>query len=140
MYSGASRSVRRQRRHAIFSLCIHVRRCRGPQLQLTKRAPLGGDSETRTLKGPGEATWASRRAVLASLGEPPSRRMGHFQQVHAAAPLTRRTKSSSSDYLARQIELELRACCDTLVAWVFTASARSSRDRFKIAYQNGDPG
>ena len=32
--------------------------------QLTKRAPLGGDSETRTLKGPGEATWASRRAVL----------------------------------------------------------------------------
>ena len=41
-----------------------VRRCRGPQLQLTKSAPLGGDSETRTLKGPGEATWASRRAVL----------------------------------------------------------------------------
>src|ERR1039458_9066521 len=35
--------------------------------QLTKSAPLGGDSETRTLKGPGEATWASRRAALAKL-------------------------------------------------------------------------
>src|ERR1035441_3735643 len=66
--------------------------------QLTKRAPLCGDSETRTLKGPGEATWASRRAVLTSLREPPSRSIGHFQQVHATAPLTRRTKSSSSDY------------------------------------------
>jgi len=31
--------------------------------------PLVGDSETRTSKGPGEATWASRRAVLASLRE-----------------------------------------------------------------------
>ena len=83
-----------------------VRRCRGPQLQLTKSAPLGGDSETRTLKGPGEATWASRRAVLASLREPPSRSIGHFQQVHAAAPLTRRPESSSSDYLAPQVGLE----------------------------------
>src|ERR1035441_10045570 len=70
--------------------------------QLTKRAPLDGDSETRTLKGPGEATWASRRAVLASLREPGSPSIGHFQQVHAAAPLTRRPESSSSDYLAPQ--------------------------------------
>src|ERR1019366_406052 len=84
--------------------------------QLTKRAPLCGDSETRTLKGPGEATWASRRAVLTSLREPPSRRMGHFQQVHAAAPLTRRTKSSSSDYLAPQIGLELRAFWLTVIS------------------------
>src|ERR1035441_7388079 len=40
--------------------------CQTPA-QLTKSAPLGGDSETRTLKGPGEATWASRRAALAKL-------------------------------------------------------------------------
>src|ERR1035441_5787744 len=78
--------------------------------QLTKRAPLGGDSETRTLKGPGEATWASSRAVLASLREPGSPSIGHFQQVHAAAPLTRRPESSSSDYLARQTGFEPRAC------------------------------
>ena len=80
-----------------------------PPAPLTKRAPLGGDSETRTLKGPGEATWASRRAVLARLREPPSRSMGHFQQVHAAAPLTSRTKSSSSDYLAPQMWLSSRS-------------------------------
>src|ERR1017187_523582 len=77
--------------------------------QLTKSVPLSGDSETGTLKGPGEATWASRRAVLASLREPPSRSIGHFQQVHAAAPLTRRTKSSSPDYLAPQRRLETTA-------------------------------
>jgi lambda repressor-like predicted transcriptional regulator len=71
--------------------------------QLTKRASSSGDSETPTLKDLGEATWASRRAVLASLREPLSRSIGHFQQVHAAAPLTGRTEISPSDYLAPQI-------------------------------------
>ena len=78
--------------------------------QLTKSAPLGGDSETRTLKGPGEATWASRRAALAKLERAAFRSIGHFQQVHAAAPLTRRTKRSSPDYLAPQTGFELWTC------------------------------
>ena len=61
--------------------------------QLTKSAPLGGDSETRTLKGPGEATWASRRAALAKLERAAFRSIGHFQQVHANAPSTRSAQS-----------------------------------------------
>src|ERR1035438_7494211 len=69
----------------------------GIPAQLTKSARLGGDSETRTLKGPGEATWASRRAALAKLERAAFRSMGHFQQVHATAPSTRSAESSSSD-------------------------------------------
>ena len=66
-----------------------------------------GDSETHTLKGPSDATWAKPtgspgRASESSL--PAS--IGQFWQVHAAAPLTRSTESSSSDYLARQTEVE----------------------------------
>src|ERR1017187_10196390 len=69
----------------------------GIPAQLTKSARLGGDSETRTLKGPGEATWASRRAALAKLERAAFRSMGHFQQVHATALSTRSAESSSSD-------------------------------------------
>src|ERR1035441_9312954 len=69
----------------------------GIPAQLTKSARLGGDSETRTLKGPGEATWASRRAALAKLERAAFRSIGHFQQVHATAPSTRSAESSSSD-------------------------------------------
>src|ERR1035437_2358625 len=38
--------------------------------------------------------------------EAPSRSIGYFQRIHAAAPLTGRTESSSSDYLAPHVGLE----------------------------------
>jgi hypothetical protein len=53
------------------------------------------------MKGLNGANWASRRGVLASWREAPSRSIGYFQQIHAAAPLTGITESSSSDYLAQ---------------------------------------
>src|ERR1019366_9855167 len=68
-----------------------------PSAETLRRAPL---------KGPGGAHWASRRGVLASWREAPSRSIGYFQRIHAAAPLTGRTESSSSDYLAPQTGLE----------------------------------
>src|ERR1019366_1290464 len=71
-----------------------------PSAETLRRVPL---------KGPGGAHWASRRGVLASWREAPSRSIGYFQRIHAAAPLTGRTESSSSDYLAPQDGLELTA-------------------------------
>jgi hypothetical protein len=62
------------------------------------RVELGGDQ--------GGAHWTSRRGVLASWREAPTRSIGHFQQGHAVGPLTGRTESSKSDYLAPQTGLE----------------------------------
>src|SRR5450759_2227578 len=95
--------------------------------QLTKRASMGGDSETRTPERSGRCDWASRRGLLASWREASSRSIDHFQQVRAAAPLTRRAESSWSDYLAPQTGFEPPTCWLTTGAYSRCDLVRSER-------------
>src|ERR1022692_1566582 len=88
-----------------------------PAWQLTKRALVGGDTERVALEWANEQVWAGCTGLIAEQERGPSRSIGHFQQVRAVAPLTRRAESSLSDNLAPQTGFELPTCWLTTGAY-----------------------
>src|ERR1700730_8365280 len=78
-----------------YSTCLHPL-----ESQLTKRARLGGDSETRRKKRPKRGDSGKSTGLLPSLREPLPHNIGHFERLHTATLLTRKQESSKSVYLA----------------------------------------
>src|ERR1035438_4439020 len=71
--------------------------CPKSQFQIVRKAPGNGANEPNLGAGTG---------LIAEQERGPSRSIGHFQQVRAVAPLTRRAESSLSDNVAPQTGLE----------------------------------
>src|ERR1035437_4923601 len=77
-----------------------------PAWQLTKRALVIGDTEKGAREWGQRASLGAGTGLIAEQERGPSRSIGHFQQVRAVAPLTRRAESSLSDNLAPQVGFE----------------------------------
>ena len=95
---------------------------RGIDRALTRRALLGGDTENVAQQRIKKAHLIGRQAMWPHLRKAPSRSIGYFQPIHAAAPLTARTESSKSDYLAPQTGFELMTFWLTVIVLDYTDS------------------